>query len=124
MKRLFCVPAALGCLAVLVAVTSTAWAGEGSLRGHVAAKRAAWQPWHANYYDAAWGMPVAMVVPPTAESQTHYSWGVPSSRVTGINHQFHRNFGPSTYDRRAFLPTPPWPSSTDQLGYYYVRGPW
>ena len=82
-------------------------------------------PWHGGYYHTAWGTPVALVVPPTAESRTHYGWGVGNTRVTRINHQFDRNWpGPSTYNRRAFRPTPRWPSDTDQFGVYYVRGPW
>ena len=82
-------------------------------------------PWHGGYYDTAWGMPVAVVVPPTAESQAHLGWGVGATRVTPIQHQFERNYpGPGVYDRSWFQPTPAWPSSTDQLGDYYIRGPW
>jgi hypothetical protein len=82
-------------------------------------------PWHGAYYDAAWGMPVALVVPPTAETQTHWSWGVGSLRVTPIEHQYHYGYPePGTYDRSWFQPTPRWPSSTDQFGDYYIRGPW
>lgn len=117
--------AALSCLAVLVAMTGTVWAGDGGLRARRAYSQAPSQPWHANYYDPAWGMPVALVVPPTAEAQTNWGWGVGNTRVTTINHQFHRNYpGYSLYDRRAYLPTPPWPSDTNQFGVYYVRGPW
>jgi hypothetical protein len=83
------------------------------------------QPWHGGYYNVVWGAPVALVVPPTAESQTHWGWGVGNTRVTPICPQFGRNWpGPGTYDPRAFRPTPPWPSDTDQFGVYYVRGPW
>ena len=45
-------------------------------------------PWHGDYYDVAWGVPVAMVVPPTAEKQAHLGWGVGATRVTPIEHQF------------------------------------
>ncbi|MHC4400715.1 MAG: hypothetical protein ACYTG0_13650 [Planctomycetota bacterium] len=80
--------------------------------------------WHSGYYHSAWGMPVALVVPPTARFQTHWSWGVPSSRMSRIRAQFGRNYpGPGFYDRGMFRPTPPWPSDTDQFGVYYVRGP-
>jgi len=83
------------------------------------------QPWHGAYYHTAWGMPVAVVVPPTAELQTHWGWGVGNTRVTPICPQFERNWpGPGTYTRSQFRPTPPWPSDTDQFGAYYVRGPW
>ena len=38
--------------------------------------------WHAPYANTTWGWPVALVVPPTAHMQTHYSWGVPSATMT------------------------------------------
>ncbi len=81
--------------------------------------------WHGYYYDAAWGMPGALVVPPGVHTQANLSWGVPSSRTDPIYFQFSRAWpGPGNYDRSAFLPTPPWPSDTTQFGVYYVRGPW
>jgi len=86
----------------------------------------AWaQSWHGGYYHTAWGMPVAVVVPPTAELQTNWGWGVGNTRVTPICPQFERNWpGPGTYSRKQFRPTPAWPSDTEQFGAYYVRGPW
>ncbi len=82
-------------------------------------------PWHGSYYNASWGMPVALVVPPTATHQAHYGWGVGNTRTTSIGHQFGRNWpGPGTFNRRLFRPTPIWPSDTDQFGIYYIRGPW
>jgi hypothetical protein len=96
--------------------------GAGSRRAQRTADN---HPWHGGYYHSAWGMPVALVVPPTAEFQTHWGWGVGNTRVTTIWPQFTRNYpGPGIYDRRMFKPTPPWPSDTDQFGVYYVRGPW
>jgi hypothetical protein len=81
--------------------------------------------WHGPYYDTTWGAPVALVVPPTAKYQTHWNWGVGGTQVTPIRPQFQRAYpGPGQYDPRTMLPTPPWPSSTDQFGDYYVRGPW
>ncbi len=81
--------------------------------------------WHNGYYHSAWGMPVAVVVPPTAELQTNWGWGVGNTRVTPICPQFERNYpGPGLFNRRHFRPTPPWPSDTNQFGAYYVRGPW
>jgi hypothetical protein len=81
--------------------------------------------WHGGYYDVAWGRPVALVVPPTAHLQTHYSWGVGGFRVTPIYHQYELgNPTSGDYDRAWFQPTPRWPSSTDQFGDYYIRGPW
>jgi hypothetical protein len=82
-------------------------------------------PWHGDYYEAAWGAPVALVVPPTAEYQTNYRWGVGGYRVTPIYHQFQRGYpGPGSPNGTQFLPTPQWPSDTNQFGVYYVRGPW
>ncbi|GAB6164296.1 hypothetical protein JCM19992_02960 [Thermostilla marina] len=82
-------------------------------------------PWHGQYYSSTWGMPVAVVVPPTAATQTHWGWGVGATRVTPIYPQFQRNMnGGSVYNVRQFRPTPPWPSSTDQFGVYPVRAPW
>ena len=82
-------------------------------------------PWHGGYYHSAWGMPVALVVPPKAELQTHWGWGVGNTRVTTTWHQFRRNYpGPAQYNHAQFQPTPYWPSDTDQFGVYYVRGPW
>ena len=105
--------------------TADAMAGQGSLKGWVSHRQSKTYPWHGDYYDTAWGMPVALVVPPTAESQTHWGWGVGSTRVTPIQHQFNRNYpGPGWYNRASFQPTPRWPSSTDQFGDYYIRGPW
>ncbi len=90
-----------------------------------ATARARSQPWHAGYYHSAWGMPVALVVPPTAEFQTHWGWGVGNTRVTKIWHQFERNYpGPGEYTPGMFRPTPAWPSDTDQFGVYHIRGPW
>jgi len=85
----------------------------------------AWHAWHGGYYHSAWGMPVPLVVPPTAEFQTHWGWGVGNTRVTKNWHQFERNYpGPGLYSRGMFQPTPYWPSDTDQFGVYYIRGPW
>ena len=105
--------------------TNEAVAGQGTLKSRVAYRQSQTYPWHGGYYDAAWGLPVAVLVPPTAESQTHWSWGVGGTRVTPIQHQFQRDYpGPGAYNRAGFRPTPPWPSSTDQFGDYYIRGPW
>ena len=80
--------------------------------------------WHGYNYDAAWNMPIALVVPPTAKRQARMGWGVGNTRESRVYSQFHRDWpGPGTYDQRAFQPTPPWPSDTDQFGVYYVRGP-
>ena len=80
--------------------------------------------WHANYAHTEYGAPMAMVVPPTAQLQTHWGWGVSSSRISRIDHQFGRNFpGPGPHGG-PFQPTPNWPQDTTQFGVYHVRGPW
>lgn len=83
--------------------------------------------WHSAWYDPAEGRPIALVVPPTAEFQTQYAWGVPSSRVAPIYHQFRRPYpGPGALPGGGggFLPTPNQPSDTVQFGVNAVRGPW
>ncbi len=120
MKRLILLSVAL--------LAASGWAhealGHGTLKNWVARRQSQTYPWHGGYYDVAWGAPVAVLVPPTAESQTHLGWGVGATRVTPIQHQFHRGYpGPVPGDA-GFLPTPRWPSSTDQFGDYYIRGPW
>jgi hypothetical protein len=79
--------------------------------------------WHGAYSNVQWGHPVAVIVPPTATMQTEYSWGVGRTQMLPIRHQFARpvavlgGSGP-------LPPSPHWPSRTQQLGYYGVRGPW
>jgi len=93
--------------------------------GPLVYRRAQQVPWHGGYYHSAWGQPLALVVPPRAEAQTHWGWGVGGTRITPILHQFGRNYpGPGYYDRRMFRPTPFRPTDTDQFGVYYIRGPW
>jgi hypothetical protein len=86
--------------------------------------RAQWYNWNRNYAYTDYGQPVALVVPPTANLQTNYGWGVASSRISRIDHQFQRNFPGYGMFGGPFRPTPIWPSDTTQFGVYYVRGPW
>ena len=81
--------------------------------------------WSGDYYDPAWGMPAALVIPPTAKRQTKYSWGVGGTRVapTGAQFQSQSPAPESVYHQGNFLPAPPQPSDTDQHGINYVRGP-
>jgi hypothetical protein len=81
-------------------------------------------PWHNGYYDPYWGEPIALVVPPNAEFQANYGWGVGGTRVAPIYHQFARPFPGYGRAGGTFIPTPNWPSDTQQFGVYYVRGPW
>ncbi len=109
-------------LAALSLASLTSPAEAGGI--HSARKRSHMYPWHGAFYDVTYGAPVALVVPPTAELQTDYGWGVAGTRVSRIDHQFQRPFPGYYFDGYGFLPTPPWPSDTRQFGVYYVRGPW
>ena len=61
-----------------------------------ASRIAATTPWHGNYYNPQWGQPLAMVVPPTANAQTRWSWGVAQTTVNPLYHQFERPYpGPA-----------------------------
>lgn len=87
-------------------------------------KRSQCYNWNRNYAHTDYGQPVALVVPPTANLQTNYGWGVASSRISRIEHQFQRNFPGFGMFGGPFRPTPVWPSDTNQFGVYHVRGPW
>ena len=95
-----------------------------------AEQRAATRSWHAGYAHTEWGGPVALMVPPTVRSHTRWSWGVAQSSVSPLYPQFKRPYpGPpmgAQYGDASgsLLPTPRWPSHTDQFGVYYIRGPW
>jgi hypothetical protein len=117
---------AAGALVACAVLTSRVGAFDETHHGHNARWRAAQRPWHGRYYNVQYGMPIALVVPPTAELQTDYAWGVTSSRMTRIDHQFQRPWpngfwSPGGY---GFLPGAQWPSDTKQFGTYYIRGPW
>jgi hypothetical protein len=89
-------------------------------------RRAQAYNWHANYVYTDYGQPTSLVVPPTADLQTNWSWGAPSLRISRIDHQFTRNYpgcGPFLVGQ-PFRYTPHWPQDTAQFGVYYVRGPW
>ncbi len=83
---------------------------------------AASRPWHGQYYYLPYGQPTAVVVPPNAGMQQHYSWGVSQNLMTPIHHQFRGAGVPSAGG--LFHGTPVWPSHTDQFGVYSVRAPW
>mgnify|MGYP001413972861 CR=1 FL=1 len=87
-------------------------------------KRAQWYNWNRNYAHTEYGAPVALVVPPTANLQTNYGWGVASSRISRIDHQFQRNYPGEGQFGGPYRSTPLWPSDTVQFGVYPVRGPW
>lgn len=119
----------LFCFALLMAETAHGVGRARRVYGSRAAARAASVAagtcWHGPYYYVPWGAPTALLVPPTAETQTHWGWGVGGTRRSPIHHQFQRNWpGPGSYAPTRLRPTPPWPSDTDQFGVHYVRGPW
>jgi len=90
-----------------------------------AQRRADQEPWHGNYYYLPYGQPTALVVPPNVHMRQTYSWGVSQNLMYPLNHQFGRSAtSPGALPPGSFLPTPHWPSHTDQFGVYYVRGPW
>jgi hypothetical protein len=84
--------------------------------------RAAMYNWHGNYAYTPYGRPTALVVPPTAQLQTNWSWGAASSSVSRIDHQFTRDY--LGQGAGGFYSTPHWPNRTQQFGVSYVRGPW
>ena len=87
-------------------------------------RRAELYNWNRRYAHVQYGQPVAMVVPPTANLQTNWGWGVSSFRMSRLDHQFGRNYpGFGTYGA-PYRTTPVWPWDTTQFGVYNVRGPW
>lgn len=86
--------------------------------------RAQYYDWNKRYYYTPMGQPVSLVVPPTATMQTNWGWGVGSSRLQRLDHQFGRNYPGDETNGMGNRSTPIWPSDTTQFGVYYVRGPW
>lgn len=105
---------------VMQSTASAGWA----YWDRVARRRAASRSWHDRYYHTAYGMPIALVVPPTAAYQTDWAWGVSGTRITPTWHQFGRAYPGGAGGGGGFMATPPWPSDTDQFGVHHVRGPW
>ena len=81
------------------------------------------QSWHGNYYNVQWGHPLAVIVPPTANFQTNYSWGVGRTRSAPIHHQFGRRYVDPVTGTVTQAPSI-WPSDTNNMGTHYIRGPW
>jgi hypothetical protein len=100
--------------AALAAVALSVGAQQASAQG----------PWHGSYYHISYGQPIALITPPTARTQAHYAWGVGNNRTTTIPAQFQRSWPGFNSNGLGFRGTPRWPSSTDQFGVYYIRGPW
>jgi hypothetical protein len=85
-------------------------------------QKAAEYPWHGNYSYWRFGVPTALVVPPTAVFQSEYNWGVAQTKSLPIYHQFGRTYSESGTGG-SYPPHPYWPSSTNQFGIYPVRAP-
>ena len=117
-------------LAMLGMLGSPAQAGKRTRAEKIAYYHAQQRPWHGNYSHTATGLPVPLVVPPTAHMMSAYSWGVAQTEIRPIYHQFGRTFTGGDGSEvdvtsgKYFHPTPLWPSHTDQFGIYPVRGPY
>jgi len=128
MKRVQLTLSTATLLAVLAAtpIAQADWVPPaGNHADRIAHRHARGMSWHKDYYHTAWGAPISLVVPPTAHMQTHWTWGVSQNTMTPIYHQYRRTLlpgrGPGS---NPLMPTPYWPSHTDQFGVYYVRGPY
>jgi hypothetical protein len=98
--------------------------GRGPHANRVSERFAAVSPWHGGYYHWQYLQPLALVVPPTANTRGSLSWGVGQTEVNNIHHQFKRSYPGFGGDFSQFRAKPYWPSHTDQFGVYYIRGPW
>jgi hypothetical protein len=99
------------------------WVWHSTWGDYWARNQAAQRPWHGGYYWMKTGQPTALVVPPTVTMQSNYSWGVSQNTMTPVYHQFGGN-PPNGAGGGVFRATPYWPTHTDQIGVYPVRGPW
>ena len=133
MKKRTCDLSVLRSIAFLLSVATivVALGIEARADGSYAAQkryflRAQTRSWHSAWYDPSLGRPWGLVVPPTAEFQSQYGWGVPSSRTMPIYHQYGRPYpGPGGIPGgQGLMPTPNIPSDTVQFGIHYGRGPW
>lgn len=122
MNKLF-----LGAMAIVVlGFANASFAGEFAYRvyaDHNNRLIANQTPWHGNYAYLPWNEPAALVVPPTVQSHSAYSWGVAMTEVRPVWHQYGPRY-PGGGRGGPFYSTPRWPSHTDQFGVYPVRGPW
>lgn len=117
--RKMLIAAAVTCPVLLVSSSADAHPNQWPLR------RAMNYNWHNNYAHYQYGQPVAVVVPPTAQLQTNWGWGVGSSRLSRLDHQFGRDYpGPGPFGGGPYRNTPAWPQDTNQFGVYHVRAPW
>ena len=107
-------------IAVIVAVTFSQAVDAG---GHGAAEKRYFlrgrnKSWHSGWYNPDVGRPVPLVVPPTAEFVSEYSWGVPSSRVMPLYQQYRKPYPGAAYapGSRPLMPTPQHPRHSQCAG--------
>jgi len=129
----FIILGVLGVALAAIGLSGQAQADPQTHLGRRARRLAARTSWHAPYYHTMYGRPIALVVPPTANMQSHYGWGVTNTRISPIYPQFQRAYpgdfqggfpGYVQGEACPFKPTPRWPADTGQFGVYYIRGPW
>ena len=114
----------IGMLLLMGALTA-GWAETAAaVPNHWPVQRSLGYDWNKPYANTAYGQPVSLVVPPTATLQTNWGWGVSSSRMQRLDHQFGRNYPGDGGFGGPNRTTPIWPSDTTQFGVYHVRGPW
>lgn len=108
----------LTCALLALALVGTAFCGP------LARRTATAFPGQGVGADPAFGVPVAVVVPPTLRKQVHLNTYVGGTQVSRIRSQFRpdgsvattRELGPVRGDSAL-------PGGTDGLGDYYIRGP-
>lgn len=124
MKRCFLLTA----LAATVFATFVPGVQAGGPRraARIANYHASARPWHGDYAYTPVGEPVALIVPPHADTMASWGWGVSQSEIRPLYHQFGRaNPGGAFLGSQSpWMTTPIYPSHTDQFGVYPVRGPW
>lgn len=87
-------------------------------------QEAASRSWHDNYSHWRYGVPTALVVPPTASYETSYAWGVGQVQSNPIHSQFGAGGAGMIGGGAGAQQAPYWPSSTRQQGIYPVRAAW
>ena len=75
------------------------------------------------YNHPAYGQPLTVLLSPKVHKQINYQWGVAGMRVDRTSWQFKKG---ATHCPTCSSTThrPYWPTSTTQLGSYYMRVPW
>lgn len=71
----------------------------------------------------AYGQPLTTLLAPCVHRQINYQWGVPGVRVDRVPWRFEPGAPDYAVSGSTMYP-PYWPTSTTQLGTYYMRVPW